>query len=78
MACYPYKWDTIYHEYEFNKLDFYHPNIEKFWKSNIVLESKNVREKLIKSEWWNRSDEELKSLVHIFQEPVSEQILSHL
>ena len=39
---YPYKWDTIYHEYEFNKLDFYHPNIEKFWKSNIVLESKNM------------------------------------
>lgn len=38
----------------------------------------NVREKLIKSEWWNRSDEELKALVHIFQEPVSEQILSHL
>lgn len=39
---YPYKWDKIYNEYEFNKLDFYHPDIEKLWKSEIVLESKNM------------------------------------
>lgn len=39
---YPYKWDIIYNQYEFNKLDFYHPDIEKYWKSDIVLESKNM------------------------------------
>ena len=39
---YPYKWDDIYNNYAFNKLDFYHPDIENFWKSDIVLESKNM------------------------------------
>ncbi|MDD3591872.1 MAG: AAA family ATPase [Sulfurovum sp.] len=39
---YPYTWDKIYKDYEFNKLDFYHPDIEKLWKSDIVLESKNM------------------------------------
>ena len=39
---YPYAWDTIYNNYEFNKLDFYHPDIGKYWKSDIVLESKNM------------------------------------
>ena len=39
---YLYKWDEIYNNYEFNKLDFYHPHIEKFWKSDIILESKNM------------------------------------
>jgi len=39
---YPYQWDNIYDKYEFNKLDFYNPNLEMFWKNNIVLESKNM------------------------------------
>ncbi len=39
---FPYKWDSIYNHYDFNRLDFYHPNIEKLWKSDVVLESKNM------------------------------------
>lgn len=39
---YPYLWDEIYDKYVFNKLDFYHPDIEKLWKSEIILESKNM------------------------------------
>jgi len=39
---YPYTWDTIYNGYDFNRLDFYHPDIEKFWKNDIILESKNM------------------------------------
>ncbi|AZL53759.1 hypothetical protein EI285_03865 [Aliarcobacter skirrowii] len=39
---YPYKWDEIYNNYDFNRLDFYHPHIEKLWKNEIDFESKNL------------------------------------
>ena len=37
---YPYAWDTIYNEYEFNKFDFYHPEIEKLWNAGIKGQTK--------------------------------------
>ncbi len=39
---YPYKWDEIYSNKDFNKLDFYHKDLAYLWKSDIELEAKNI------------------------------------
>jgi len=41
-AKYPYEWNQIYNNKEFNTLDFYNKKLESYWKSDIVLESKNM------------------------------------
>ena len=39
---YPYTWKDLYKDKEFNKFDFYNPDLAYLWKSDIVLESKNM------------------------------------
>jgi hypothetical protein len=35
-------WTPAYKDYSFNDFDFYHPDIAKLWKSDLVLEAKNM------------------------------------
>jgi 5-methylcytosine-specific restriction endonuclease McrBC GTP-binding regulatory subunit McrB len=39
---YPYEWNELYKDKPFNKLDFYHKELIILWKSEIILESKNM------------------------------------
>jgi hypothetical protein len=39
---YYYEWNDKDKVFKYNKFNFYHPDIEKLWKSDIVLESKNM------------------------------------
>jgi len=39
---YPYTWNDLYKDKEFNKLNFYHKDLVYLWKSDIELEAKNI------------------------------------
>jgi hypothetical protein len=39
---YPYNWNKTYKDKDFNKLDFYNKDLAYLWKSDIVLEAKNI------------------------------------
>jgi len=39
---YPYTWNDLYKDKEFNKLNFYHKDLVYLWKSDIELEAKNM------------------------------------